>query len=473
MDPFIKTGGLADVIGSLPKAFVSQIQIIEVFIPYYRDIARENYSVTKTSFKTKVKIGAKSYTGRIYSLQQDEFKINFIDNYKLFRNRSQLYVRDGKDYPDNLERFTFFCKCALEAVKHYSKKESYDILHCHDWQTALIPLYVKLDDFFLHRRPLLVYTIHNLAYQGKFPRSKFNVLGITKKSISSEYLESWGKINLMKAGIIFADEITTVSPTYAQEIQTEKWGAGLHRLLMSKRDNLTGIMNGVEYDIWNTENNAHLLENYSLKDLSGKSTCKKYLQEYFHLSTSPSIPILGVVSRLAWQKGMDLILEVLNELIPTTPLQFVLLGTGDLALEKQFLDLQDQFPDQIGVKIGFGQALAHQIEAGSDIFLMPSRYEPCGLNQLYSLRYGTVPIVHSTGGLADSVIDYQTNPKEGTGFIFDEYQSIEFKQAILNALKLFQDKTKWIELMKRGMEKDFSWSNSAKRYLDVYNKRVP
>ena len=472
MDPYVKTGGLADVIGSLPNELLQYINNVDVFLPFYREIKNSNAPISPTGIEFRQKMGSKWYKGSIYKLEERGISVYLVDNYQLFRRRSDLYVRHGKDYSDNLERFVFFCKGALLAVKQLSVDQKYDVFHCHDWQTALIPLYTNLSDFFKgENRPVTVYTIHNLAYQGKFPKSKFSLLQLPKKYLSPEYLESWGKINLMKAGLLFADELTTVSPTYAQEIQTEKLGVGLHDILASRRKNLTGILNGVDYSIWDPEKSPHLAMNYSSHDLIGKASCKKFLQGYFHLPVRSDVLLTGIVSRLAWQKGMDLVISTLPDLLATGEIQFVLLGSGDPKLEEEFLALIKDYPQQMGVEIGFSQVLAHQIEAGIDVFLMPSRYEPCGLNDKYSLKYGSVPIVHQTGGLTDTVVDYQTDPSEGTGFVFREFGPESFKKAVLNALKTFQAKTEWAELMHRGMKQDFSWSKSAKQYLQVYKRK--
>jgi len=471
MDPFIKTGGLADVIGSLPNALSPHIKHVDVFIPNYRDISRSNLPTDDLGLQFHLKIGKRIFSGTVFQLKQNGYTVYFIDNYHLFRIRSQLYVREGKDYRDNLKRFVFFNQGALTAIELLSKSNQYDVFHCHDWQTALIPLYTKLNPFFQQKRPLTVFTIHNLAFQGRFPRSKFPILGLPEKYLHPDYIETWGEINLMKAGLLFSDEITTVSPTYAKEIQTKALGVGLHEILNTRKENLTGILNGVDYSVWNTNKNHQIPANYSVEDLSGKKICKKHLQKIFALPVNPNMPILGVVSRLAWQKGMDLILEVLPKILENNKFQFVLLGSGDVKLEKEFLNMASEFPDKVGVKIGFGQALAHEIEAGIDIFLMPSRYEPCGLNDKYSLKYGSVPIVHFTGGLADSVVDHQKNSNKGTGFVFSEFEARAFQETILNALKLYQSKHTWEEMMKRGMQLDFSWSKAAEKYIQVYNRK--
>ncbi len=471
MMPYIKTGGLADVIGSLPQALMKRVDGIDVFIPFYRDIKKEEFPVEKLDIEFRLKIGSRSFRGLAYKLQSKFPKINvyLVDNYQLFGIRSSLYVKNGRDYRDNLIRFVFFCRGSLEIVKYLSNSQVYDIFHLHDWQTALISLYTRIDPFFSKKPPIIIFTVHNMAFQGLFPISQYRLLGIEDKFKHPDYLVYWGKINLMKSGLIFSDKITTVSPTYAKEIQTKQYGVGLEKILKKNSQKLTGILNGVDYETWNPENDPFIALNYSSSDFSGKSICKSSLQESFLLTVDATIPILCVVSRLAWQKGMDLILKVLPEFLSSN-IQFVLLGTGDKALEIQFTDLRSRFPKKVGVSITYNEQLAHQIEAGADIFLMPSRYEPCGLNDKYSLRYGTVPIVYKTGGLVDSVIDVSQNPSHGTGFIFSNFSEKDFKDAITRALKLFEIKRKWIELMQRGMKQDFSWDIAATKYLHLYQK---
>ncbi len=471
MAPYVKTGGLADVIGSLPRALAKDknVERIDVFIPFYRDVKRKNLAITELNFNFKVKIGSQSFNGSVYELETNNEKlyIYFIDNYKLFRIRSSLYVKSGRDYRDNLTRFVFYCRGSLETVKYLSSFQTYDVFHIHDWQTALISLYSKLDDFFKKNTLNSIFTIHNLAYQGLFPRSQFKLLGIAEKFNNNNYLEFWGKINLMKAGLLFSDQITTVSPTYAQEIQTKQYGAGLEDLLKNSKEKITGILNGVDYSVWNPETDPFIAQNYSFDNLSGKKVCKSRLQQTFQLEENSAIPLLCVVSRLDWQKGLDLILNIIPHFLGDN-IQFVLLGAGDPKLEKQFNELGKQYIKETGISLTYNEHLAHQIEAGADIFLMPSRYEPCGLNDKYSLRYGTIPIVSKTGGLADSVIDYSKNPSIGTGFLFDIFTEEDFKDAIYRALKVFETKEEWVKLMQRGMQQDFSWYKAADAYLKLY-----
>ena len=470
--PYIKTGGLADVMGSLPRALAQKVDHIDVFIPYYREIERQKLPLSKLTLEFKIKIGSRCYRGTSFKLKTNlsNLSVYFIDNYHFFRHRSQLYVKNGQDYRDNLARFVFFCRGALETTKYLSSLRPYNVFHMHDWQTALIGLYTELSGFFQNNRPIRIFTIHNLAYQGKFPRSQFRLLGVDTSYYN--LLEFWGKFSLMKAGIVFSDVITTVSPTYAKEIQTEEFGAGLSKLIKQKKPKLFGILNGVDYSIWNPETDPYTPANYSINDLSGKLICKTRLQQHFLLPENPTIPILSIVSRLVWQKGIELILKVLSPLVQQKQVQFILLGVGDPKLEQQFKELGKKYPKQTGIALTYNNYLAHQIEAGADIFLMPSRYEPCGLNDKYSLRYGTVPIAYKTGGLADSIIDYSSDINKGTGFLFETYDKSHFLTAIDNALKVFQSKKEWSQLVRRGMQQDFSWQNSANAYFKIYQTRI-
>ncbi|MFW9854728.1 MAG: glycogen synthase GlgA [Candidatus Thorarchaeota archaeon] len=470
MEPFAKTGGLGDVISALPRALAPHLTAIDVFLPLYRQIEKSNLSLKLVLDPIPVKIGRRSYFGKVWEYQTEiqNLKVYFISNYPLFGSRRHLYGKEGRDYRDNLTRFVFFCKSALMAVSALSKGNQYDVFHMHDWQTALIALYTGLLEFSKNHMPLRIFTIHNLAYQGIYPRSSFPLLGIDPGFFHRDQLEYWGKINLLKAGILHSEWLTTVSPTYAQEIQTETQGAGLGGLIKSKAAKLVGILNGVDYSIWNPKNDPSIAVNYDKNDFSGKVACKQALQRIFDLDPAAEIPLCAVVSRLDWQKGMDLILDVLPDLLEDQ-IQFVLLGTGDPTIEDRFLDLNQTFPDSTGIALTFNNSLAHQIEAGADIFLMPSRYEPSGLNDKYSLRYGTVPIVHKTGGLADSVIDYFTYPEKGNGFTFSKFDVQHFKRTFTKVLGIFKNKTTWHQIMRRGMKQDFSWTKAAAEYLNLYH----
>jgi len=476
MEPYIKTGGLADVIGTLPYALLelnSKIEV-DVYIPFYGPIKNQELRLEKEMTSFTLKIGSKRYNGEVFfkKIPNLNLQIHFVNNYRLFSSRSQLYIKNGKDYRDNLQRFIFFCRGSLEFIKNkYSDGNPYQIFHLHDWQSALISLYTKMDEFFKKSLVKTVFTVHNLNYQGKFPASHFPLLGIERKFFTPKYLEFWGKINLMKTGLVFSDKLTTVSPTYAKEIQTKTYGAGLDGLLQERKKDLVGILNGVNYSLWNPETDKLIPKTYSNQNLAGKNQCKLALQRKFYLPEDPNIPLLGVVTRLTWQKGTDLILSTLKQLLSKN-IQFVLVGMGDPKEELEYKNLQKEYPNKVGVVIAFNNELAHLVEAGSDIFLMPSRYEPCGLNDKYSLKYGTVPIIFNTGGLVDSVSDYILDKENGTGFIFYQYTQNDFLETIEKALEVFESKDLWVRIMKRGMLKNFSWKNAAKAYLDLFNSII-
>jgi len=363
----------------------------------------------------------------------------------------------GGDYSDNHIRFAVLCQAGLGVARSVFRP---DVFHAHDWQAGLLPVYLReslaLDPTFFGVR--CVFTIHNLGYQGSFPASAIADLGLNRRLFHPEGLEFFGRLNFLKAGIVWSDAVNTVSPTYAREIQTPEFGFGMDGLLRSHAAKLTGILNGVDYEEWNPETDRHLPANYSAGNLSGKRACKRELLEEMGLPADPSRPLIGIVSRFAQQKGMDLVTAI----APFTNATLVVLGSGEAALENSFRSLAMTYPDQVAVHIGYDDGLAHRIEAGADMFLMPSRYEPCGLNQIYSLRYGTVPIVRATGGLQDTV-------NEQTGFKFLE----NLAGAVDAALEEFQDRETWTARMRRGMAKDFSWDASAAEYRKLYSKGVP
>ncbi|MHA1226428.1 MAG: glycogen synthase GlgA [Candidatus Hodarchaeales archaeon] len=474
MEPYIKTGGLAVVIGALPFALLeyTQVEQVDVFVPLYKPVKKSPFSLKKVDLSFTLRIGSKNYGCNLWVHQPSESNVRvfFVDNYRLFSSRSALYTRKGKDYKDNLTRFVFFCRSSLESIKRMNPEGNpYDIFHSHDWQTALINLYSRQDEFFTDSPLLNVYTVHNLNYQGLFPAYQFQTLGIDRSYFSPESMEFWGKINLMKAGLVFSDVITTVSPTYAKEILTKDFGAGLEDILQQRSLDIVGILNGVDYSVWNPETDPLIPHNYSVNALQGKLKCKMSLQSFFQLPQSPSIPVFGVVTRITWQKGTDLILEAMERVLKKD-IQFILVGTGDPVQEEAFRDLKSQFPKKVGLEIAFSNKLAHLVGAGSDIFLMPSRYEPCGLSDKYSLKYGTVPIVHRTGGLADTIIDYDEDPENGVGFTFEPFRLESFLEAINRALKVFQSQKEWQEMMKRGMKLNFSWKRAASQYIKVYEE---
>ena len=385
-----------------------------------------------------------------------------------FFDRDGLYGVGGRDYDDNAERFAFFCRAALEWLRHASPAP--DILHMHDWQTALVPAFLRATaDLYPELAAVrTVQTVHNLAFQGRFPSEEWHLLNLDPRHFVPDGLEFYGDINYLKAGLLFADAITTVSPRYAEEIQTPSFGSGLDGVLRMRADRLRGILNGVDDAVWNPASDPFVPAHYDQGDLRGKARCKAALQADLGLAVSPEPALLAVVSRLAEQKGLELLGAVLPGLLKTRAVQFVALGSGDARYEELLIDLAGQFPGQVEVRIGFDEPLAHRIEAGADVFLMPSRFEPCGLNQLYSLRYGTVPVVHATGGLDDTVVEFDAREGLGTGFKFTPYTEEAFLAALRRALDTRRDAAAWQRLVTNGMSQDFSWQRAAREYARLY-----
>jgi starch synthase len=383
-------------------------------------------------------------------------------------DRDGLYGSGDGDYGDNAERFAFFCRAALEWLRTLGTPP--DILHCHDWQTALAPamlrataaLYPEL------RRVRLMQTIHNLAYQGRFPASAWHLLNLDARYFTREALEFYGEINFLKAGLVFADALTTVSPRYAREIQTPELGEGLDGVLRARAGRLRGILNGIDYRVWNPAIDAALPARYDVGDLDGKARCKSHLQHALGLREEVEPPLLAIVSRFAWQKGIDVALDALPAVLETSAAQLAVLGRGDPHLEYRTHLLADRFPARVAVRTGMDEALAHRIVAGADLFLMPSRYEPCGLSQLYSLRYGTVPVVHATGGLDDTVAEFDTATGDGTGIKFAPDTPAALGDAIQRALEIRRDPAAWTRLRENAMRQDFSWDRSGRAYRNAY-----
>ncbi|MGH7411243.1 MAG: glycogen synthase, partial [Candidatus Methylomirabilis sp.] len=372
-------------------------------------------------------------------------------------------------YPDNAERFALFCRAAVEACQRLVFQP--DVLHAHDWQTALLPVYLRTSlrgDSFL-RDTGTVFTIHNLGYQGLFAPDTLPRLGLHWELFTPASLEFYGKINLLKGGLVFADLLTTVSRRYSQEIQEPEHGFGLDGVLKERSSDLIGILNGIDPEEWSPAIDSHIAARYSRADLSGKARCKQDLQQRFRLPVRAEVPVLGVISRLARQKGLDLLRDILEDLL-RLDVQLVLLGSGEKALESAFLQAAAQHPSKLGVKIGFDTPLSHQIEAGADLFLMPSRYEPCGLNQMYSLAYGTVPVVRATGGLDDTIVQFDPVTGQGNGFKFEEATAAAFLQSIRQAVALFPQKADWGRLVANAMAANFTWDRSAREYEQLYQR---
>lgn len=467
--PFAKTGGLADVAGALPIALSHEGHDVRVVMPLYSCVDTAKYNLLPIMGDIVVRVGGKNYVAQIRKtlFPDTNVPVYFVDNPKFF-DREALYGVGSEDYPDNAIRFAFFCKAVVWLLKGLDWIP--DVIQCNDWQTALLPVYLSTQPDMRNDAALaktrVLFTIHNLAYQGLFPASEASKVDVGPDLFHPAGLEFYGKLNLMKGGILFSDEISTVSKRYAQEIQTPEYGAGLDGVLTSVRDHLVGILNGIDYSIWNPETDKLIPHCYSPDNIKGKAACKAELQKEAGLKQDPDVPLIGIISRLDKQKGFDLITDSFDTIMATGA-QVVLLGTGAQEYHKLFSKLAKAHPKQFAVQLKFDNGLAHRIEAGSDIFLMPSRYEPCGLNQLYSLKYGTIPVVRKTGGLADSITD-ATPEKiasgEGTGFVFEKYTSRNMLQALQRALKVFANKPEWHKLMHNAMTKDYSWDASARQY---------
>lgn len=476
--PYVKTGGLADVTGALPDALASMGHNVKIIAPLYKTIDKKKFGIKPLSVyegKQQIKIAKKIYDLDVYSAGNLKKGIEFlfVANDKLFgREGIYLDAKKGKDYPDNDERFIFFALAALEVAKGIDFRP--DIIHANDWQSGLVPGYLatiyKDDPFFSDTRS--VFTIHNIGYQGHFEKDTFPKLGLPDGLYSpGSPFEYWDHVNFLKIGITTCDVITTVSETYAEEIQSSnEMGFGMEGILFYRRHDLYGVLNGVDYDIWSPENDDLIPHKFSADDISGKEKDKKELLDICGLRPKGKrIPLIGMISRLADQKGFDLIEKIADDLF-SLDLTFVLLGTGSKNYHTLFETMEGIYPNKVKAFLKFDNKLAHMIEAGSDMFLMPSRYEPCGLNQMYSLKYGTVPIVRKTGGLADTIKDYNADPLNGNGFVFEDYEPEKLLYAVKRALLTYKDSKIWHRIMNRGMKADFSWDNSARRYVEIYRK---
>ncbi len=444
--PFAKTGGLADVAGSLPPALAGLGIDVRTVMPKYRQVIAEHNTI---------QIGK-------------DLAVDFIE-YRKYFDREALYGDRFGDYPDNLERFTYFCKSVLTHLKTIDFKP--DIIHCNDWQSALIPVYLKTtfkdDPFFARTRSML--TIHNLAYQGLFDKGLFPTLGLDGRYFGIDGLEFYDKINLLKGGILFADGITTVSPSYAQEIQTKEFGCGLEGVLRTRANDLEGVINGIDYRVWDPATDTHIARQFTVRTLSDKGFNKVDLQRTAALKVDRQIPVFGIISRLADQKGLDLISAIVTDLLKKD-IQLVILGTGEDKYHLLYEKMAKLNPGKVSINLRFDATLAKKIYAGCDFFLMPSRYEPCGLGQMISMRYGTIPIVRLTGGLRDTVSDAGDDGSRGNGFTFTAYEAPALRDAVMRALAAFKNKKVWRKLQVRAMSCDFSWERSALRYAELYAK---
>lgn len=472
--PFAKTGGLADASYCLAASLHHLGHDVRVITPKYGGIEGGGYPLEKVG-PLVVRGGGEAIEASLWKgrLPTENVPVYFIENTGFF-DRAGLYQDEaGQDYQDNINRFAFFSRGVLSALSLLHWKP--EVIHCNDWQTALVPVYLKTlyaSDPFCHGIATLL-TIHNIGYQGVFPKETLPLTGLGWEVFAMDRLEFYDKINLLKGGLVYSDLLNTVSPTYRREIQTAEYGFGLEGLLTARSQDLFGIINGIDERQWDPRTDRYLPHRYHREDLTGKGSCKKALQTENHLPPV-NVPLIGMVSRLVDQKGIDLVAETIEELMQLD-IQLIILGRGEPRYHKIFQETQENHPEKITVHFTFDEAMAHRIIAGADIFLMPSRYEPCGLNQLYSLRYGTVPIVRRTGGLADTVEGYSPlhiKTGKANGFIFEHPHPRELLSIILLALSVYQNSESWRALIKAGMEKDFSWKGSAQEYALLYEKAI-
>lgn len=440
--PFEKTGGLADVAGSLPRALAGLGAEILILMPKYRNVAMTSKKVS------------------------ENVRVRFVEEERYF-NRAGLYGNDRGDYPDNLQRFSFFCHTALDMAKSEGFRP--DLVHGHDWQTALLPVLLKTkfagDPFFGRTKSVL--TVHNMAYQGHFPHKQFGSLGLDPSLYSMDGFEFYGRINLLKAGLLFADALTTVSPTYAKEIRTQEYGFGLDGVVKKRAKDLHGILNGLDTKLWDPAADKRIPAVYSAADMGGKRRCKTELQKLCGFQQDPDIPLFAMVTRLAEQKGLELVSEIADRFL-SSGVQFVLLGEGDGVYHTSFQNIGNRHPKTSRMFLDFDAVKAHALYAGADFFLMPSYFEPCGLGQMISMRYGTLPVARRVGGLADTVVDLEESPKTGNGFLFNEKTPEKLLRTIERAKRFFTDKKKLSIVRKRAMKIDFSWDKSAERYWKLY-----
>ena len=473
--PFAKTGGLADVSGALPK-FLADLGIeVSVMMPLYRKVRRSGIELRDTGTEVAVSLNQNIVKGRVLrsTLPGSKVPVYLLENDRYY-DREELYGTAKGDFPDNCERFVFFCRGVMEAIKNMPM--DLDLIHANDWQTGLLPVYLKT--LYKHHertgKVAAVFSVHNLAYQGLFWHWDVPLTGLSWDLFNYRELEFFGKINLLKGGLVFADLISTVSETYAKEIQTPEFGYGLEGVLAWRSKDLYGIVNGADYSEWNPATDNLIPARYSPKDLRGKAVCKEALQKASGLPLRREVPIIGSIGRLSDQKGLDTLADAMGELMKMD-VQLVILGTGQQKYHDLLENMAEQHKDKLRANIKFDNQLAHLIEAGSDMFLMPSHYEPCGLNQMYSMKYGTVPIVRRTGGLADSVVAFspeRLSTGEATGFLFDKPTAEALLAAIREAVSVYHDRESWKKLMLNGLAQDWSWNRSARKYKELYEKAI-
>ena len=471
MIPYAHTGGLGDVIGSLPHALAGLGEEVSVAVPFYRKIKSLGLNLTECGKERYTPVGGQPVPFRLFRYDDNGIHVYFVDKPEYFDREGFYLDESGHDFPDNAERFTFFSRAVLELA--LSMRNRPRLIHCHDWQTGLIPAYLATlydaDPRFTSTAS--VFTIHNIGYQGLFPgAAAMPLTGLDKSVYTPEGLEYYDNVNMLKAGIVYCDALTTVSSKYAEEIQTPDYGFGMDGIIREHRDKLVGILNGVDYTRWDPATDKFLPSNYGPDDPSGKRACKEALIRELQLEGGPDVPLLGMVTRLASQKGIHILIEAMDAIMKLD-VNLVLLGVGSQELETRMQELNGKFGGRLMASISFDARLSHLIEAGSDFFLMPSHYEPSGLNQIYSLKYGTIPIVRATGGLDDTIVDVGKNPLAGNGFKFGEYSSEALAACVSRAVKFYRERpADWKALMDRAFRADFSWKRSAGRYVEIYHR---
>jgi len=475
--PFAKTGGLADVCGALPVELARLGHQAAVIMPLYRQVRFAGHAIEPLGINFIVPVGSKMVTGHLLRsrLPNSEVPVYFVDQDQYY-DRDQLYSIDGKDYIDNCERFVFFSRAVLEAVRLLEL--DVDVIHVNDWQTGLVPAFLKIEyrSNPRYQKIASVFTIHNMAYQGQFWHWDMLLTGLDWKYFNWHQMEFYGKLNLLKTGLVFSDSISTVSPRYAREIQSAPLGCGLEGVLQHRADVLKGILNGIDVHEWNPATDPHLPSHYTVENYrEGKAVCKAKLQAELGLPVDSGVPLVGFIGRFVEQKGVDLLMEVIQQWLPTMDAQWVILASGDPKYHRLVERMVERFPQKIAAKLDFSNPLAHRIEAGCDIFAMPSRFEPCGLNQFYSLRYGTVPVVRARGGLADSIIDATDaalSAGSANGFGFEEYSSLALGETLRRAYDAYRRPDVWGKLIETGMRQDWSWARSAVQYVKLYEETL-
>ncbi|MBI5206664.1 MAG: glycogen synthase GlgA [Candidatus Firestonebacteria bacterium] len=466
--PFIKTGGLADVAGELPRALKKLGCDIRIVLPFYGDIDKNKFNIEPLNIKIVINLGNYIHEEiAVFKTVISDIPVYLIHHNGYFGGRYGLYGINQESYFDNDRRFILFCRSILEMLPYIDFIP--DIIHANDWQTGLIPLYLKKIYSYKIRS---VFTIHNIAYQGIFPRSTLELAGLGDEYFNINALEFYGNISFLKSGIIYSDIITTVSPNYAEEIKIPEFGYGMDGVIRYRQEHLVGILNGIDYEIWNPAKNKIIKSKYSIRKSEGKKDCKSDLQESLKLPVRNDIPVIAMISRISDQKGFDILINIFDKIMQYD-LQFILLGKGE---EKYYNILEKYlflFPLKLSLNLGsFNTQLAYKIYAGADIFLMPSLFEPCGLGQMISMRFGTIPIIRNVGGLHDSVSQFDQEKETGTGLLFNQYSGQELLNSIEKAINIYKNNTKWQKLVYNAMAQDFSWKEPAKKYLNLYKNII-